>query len=101
MQIGKSSSKVGYPSVQSLQPSVFGRPYISAIICDQKCDETCVWSIEKRSKLGHVVVAISNELSLEREDRLMDRNEKNVLSMVQTLNFLRKNELNVSDVART
>ena len=46
-------------------------------------------------------MAITNELSLEREDRLMDSDEKNVHSMVQTLNFLRKNVLNVSDVART
>lgn len=46
-------------------------------------------------------MAITNELSLEREDRLMDSDEKNVHSMVQTLNFLRKNLLNVSDVART
>ena len=48
-----------------------------------------------------MVVAIINELPLEREDRLMDRDESNVQSMVQTLNFLRKNVLNVSDVART
>ena len=46
-------------------------------------------------------MAVTDELPLEREDGLMDRDEKNVQSMVQTLNFLRKNVLNVSDVART
>lgn len=46
-------------------------------------------------------MAVTREFPLGWKDGLMDRDEKNVQSMVQTLNFLRKNVLNVSDVART